>query len=157
MPRSIRDLFGLLLIALALAACGSAEEDPGEPGDGQVVVDPERVEVADIRFDGDFVITEVSLDGQPVSLATVPSLNVETEFGTLLVRPACSTYFGSFSLTEGGMASFTIPGGEDQDCGPAGEAQEAAVLEALRDVTTWSESGDGFRFDGPSATFTIAR
>ncbi len=113
--------------------------------------------MANARFDGDFIISDVTFDGRPVPLETVPTINFETVFGGLTVKPGCNTYFGSFTLAEDGTASITVPGGTSQDCGDLG-SQEEAVLAALAEVTSWAETDDGFRLAGPSdSSLTMTR
>ncbi|MEM7274661.1 MAG: META domain-containing protein [Actinomycetota bacterium] len=157
--RSAAPRSGLLavisILVVGLTACGAVDDGDGPDG-GAGPVDPDRVQVADQRFDGGFLVTAVVLGGEPVELATIASVAIETEFGGLEVLPGCNTYFGSFSLEEDGTASFTIPGGSAQDCGPELGAQEEAVLAALTAATGWVETGDGFRFEGPDSSITIA-
>jgi hypothetical protein len=130
-------------------ACGASEPD-GEP---QVTVD-DGPRVADPRFDGVFEITELAVDGSPVSLVEGPTLEIETTFGGLTVRPGCNTHLGSFTLADDGVASFTVTGGSDLGCDDLGP-QEQAVLAALAAVDTWTEIDGGFRFDGPGASITV--
>ncbi len=127
------------------AACGSSAEptDPTASGTGP--------RVADARFEGDFFLDGVTMDGRLVPLETVATIKFETVFGGLQVKPGCNTYFGSFTLAEDGTASITVPGGTNQDCGGLG-FQEEAILTALAGVTSWAETADGFRLDGPSGT-----
>ena len=138
------------IVALA-AACGSAEtiDEPGQlaAADGPQVADP--------RFDGEFAITALSIDGQDVELASLPLITIETEFGALTVSPGCNMYFGSFTLAESGLASFTIAGGSSDDCG-ALAGQETDVLTALEQATGWTEAGDGFTFTGPDISLTAS-
>ena len=142
-------LVGLILVAVLALGCGSSDSEPGaEPiGDGPRVAHP--------RFDGEFTIVELSLDGGRVGLDQRPSLQIETEFGGLTVMPGCNTYFGSFTLAEDGSASFTVTGGSELDCGPLTD-QEAAVLAALDQATAWSEGPGGFRFEGPTGAIDVA-
>lgn len=141
-------LFGLGLI---LSGCGSSDLDP----DGSVITD--RVQVADARFEGDFQVTSVTVSGEPVELISVPLVTIETVFGGLTVKPGCNTFFGSFTLADDGLASFTVGGGSDDGCDELGD-QEDAVVEVLGSVTSWTEVDDGFRFDGPDGDqLTIAR
>lgn len=130
----------LAVLLVVLSACGSA-------GDGQAVVDDDGPRVADIRFDGDFVISNLTTQGDPVPLAAVASLNIETEFGGLVVEPGCNTYYGSFTLTDDGTASFSVAGGTNRTCDGL-EQQDEPVIRTLTAVSSWSETTDGFRLEG---------
>ncbi len=150
-------LLAAAVLLVGLAACGSAG-DGGEvtPETGQTVVDG-GPRVADVRFEGDFLIVELTLDGQPVTLEAVASMNFETEFGGLVVEPGCNRYFGSFTLNEDGTASFSVAGGENRTCDGL-EQQDRLVIQALAAVSSWSESADGFRLDGPGGqSVTVQR
>ncbi len=137
----------VVIVAALLAACG-ADVEPADGGPGRV---------ADARFDGDFRIESVSLDGRAIELVQGPRLTIETVFGGLTVEPGCNTYFGSFTLAEDGTASFTVAGGSTEPCAEL-ERQEQAVLAALREATSWSEIDGGFRFDGNAGhSLTIVR
>lgn len=138
----------------ALSACGSADLD--EPIGVDVTVADDGPRVADVRFDGEFVVTALTSNDQEVALPVAPLVGFETEFGALTVNPGCNTYFGSFTLAEDGVASFTIAGGSSQDCGDLDE-QEELVLAALRGVTSWTEAPDGFVFEGPNSSVTAIR
>ncbi|MEM9653883.1 MAG: META domain-containing protein [Actinomycetota bacterium] len=147
------------LLTLGAAACGAADDGGSDNGDGGPggVSTTDRVQVADIRFEGEFVVTSVTADGADVGLVSEPIISLETVFGGLSIVPGCNTYFGSFTLTEDGTASFTVAGGTSRSCADLAD-QEAAVLDALRAVTTWEEEGDGFRFadDGGGSTLTVS-
>jgi hypothetical protein len=144
-----------LLVAclVAAAGCGAGEPLDGGSPDGQRPDDGPRV--ADDRFDGEFAITDVVVDGVARPPVQRPSLAIEARFGGLTVNPGCNTYLGSFTLTEDGRASFTVTGGSDLDCGDL-TAQEEAVLSALDGATDWAEIDGGFRFDGPATSLTVA-
>lgn len=131
----------LAVLLVVLSACGSA-------GDGQTV-DDDGPRVADAQFDGDFVISDLMLQGEPVPLAAVASLNIETEFGGLVVEPGCNTYYGSFTLTDDGTASFSVAGGTNRTCDGL-EQQDLPVIRALTGVSMWSDLGDGFVLEGPA-------
>ncbi|MEL6983389.1 MAG: META domain-containing protein [Actinomycetota bacterium] len=147
---------GSRLVAVAIGAlflltgCGASED----VDDGVTEPSTDGPRVADARFDGRFEISEVVADQAPFALSQQPAIEIETEFGGLTVLPGCNTYFGSFTLTEDGEASFTITGGSGQDCGPLAE-QEATVLAALDAVDQWDEVEAGFRFSGGGSTVVI--
>lgn len=150
--RVFRLLVATAAVVAFTTACGSSAESIDGPADGDG-----GPRVANARFDGDFIISDVTFDGRPVPLETVPTINFETVFGGLTVKPGCNTYFGSFTLAEDGTASITVPGGTSQDCGGLG-SQEEAVLAALAEVTSWAETDDGFRLAGPSgSSLTMTR
>lgn len=137
-------VIALAVIIVLLSGCGAdAESPPGDGGEG------DGPRVAHARFEGDFTIAAVTIDGRPLALTTAPAIIFETVFGGLTVKPGCNTYFGSFTLAEDGSASFTVGGGSSQDCGRL-DAQEEAILGALAEVSAWSTVDGGFRFDGPS-------
>jgi heat shock protein HslJ len=138
------------LAASALVpACGAAEAggDPVVSADG-------GPRMAHPRFDGEFAVTGLVVDGTEAPLEPAPLLVIETRFGGLTVSPGCNTYLGSFTLTEDGVASFTVTGGSDVDCGDL-TGQEASVLAALAAVETWTALDGGFRLDGPGTSLTI--
>ena len=68
--------------------------------------------------------------------------------------PGCNTYFGSFTLSEDGGASFTIAGGSSQECEDLAE-QEQAILDALGLVTNWEQTDAGFEFTDNSGSQLI--
>ncbi len=143
-----RRLTPLLLVVVLAAGCGSSELDPdaGSVGDGPRVAHP--------RFDGDFEVVAISVDGRAVEVDQRPTVQIEAEFGGLTVLPGCNTYFGSFTLAEDGTASFTVTGGTELDCGDLAD-QEEAVLAALAGATSWVEVDGGFRFDGPGTEVAV--
>ncbi len=146
-----RLLIGFLLALVVSAGCGSSDgfdDEPVGPVDG-------GPRVADARFEGTFEIVDVMVDGVEIALDQRPIIEIEAEFGGLTVMPGCNTSFGSFSLDEDGRASFTVTGGTEIDCGPLAD-QETAILTALATVDQWSETDDGFRFDGASVSISVA-
>lgn len=148
----------LVTLVVALTACGADDGLDGSGGSSTTaVVEDGRPRVANVRFDGDFIIGDVTLADGPVDLEAIAAVNIETEFGALTLEPACNTYFGSFSLGEDGSASFSIAGGTGTPCDGL-ERQEQAVISAMSQVSRWSETADGFRFDGPDGqAFTLTR
>lgn len=152
--RTARSLRLVLALGLLLTACGASETDPDGLGGDAAGQQPR---VADLAFDGEFFITSITVDDQPVEVATTARITLETEFGGLRVEPACNTFFGSFTIDQDGTASFTVTGGSSQDCGPF-TGQEQAVLAALESVDSWVEIDGGFRFDGQSgASVSLTR
>lgn len=143
----------LLVVMVVLSACG-ADEGFGEPDPTTITTD--RVQVADARFDGEFQITSLTIDGQDIGLDSRPILSIETVFGGLSLMAGCNTYFGSFTLSEDGEASFTIAGGSSQECADLAE-QEQAVLDALAATTRWEQTDGGFRFTDEGGTELTAR
>lgn len=137
-----------MLAATLVTGCGSSEpvDGPTDTADGPRVAHP--------RFEGDFTIDAVELDGSATELVQQPRVTIETRFGGLTVQPGCNTYFGAFTLDEDGTASFTVTGGTDLDCGDLAD-QEAVVLAALDGATSWTPVDGGFRFDGPTSSLTI--
>ncbi|MGH1493409.1 MAG: META domain-containing protein [Acidimicrobiales bacterium] len=142
-------------VVVFLSACGSSgEADIDQPE--QTVVDG-GPRVANVRFEGDFLLDDLVVDGEPVTLVAVTSMNFDTEFGGLNVKPGCNTYYGAFSLAEDGLASFSVTGGSSQTCSGL-DRQEEQVLQAVGGVSIWTEISDGYRFEGPSGeTFTLRR
>ncbi len=145
-----RFLTGLLLAIVVITGCGSDgfDNEPLGPVD-------DGPRVADARFDGTFEIVGVALDGAEMALDQRPMMEIEAEFGGLTVMPGCNTFFGSFSLDNDGRASFTVTGGTEIDCGPLAD-QETTILAALAAVDQWSETDDGFRFDGDSVSVSVS-
>jgi heat shock protein HslJ len=142
-----------LSVATLIAGCGADDTAPDGTVDGTVdTADGPRV--ADPRFEGDFVVTAVEVDGASVEAIQLPRIMIETRFGGLTVQPGCNVYFGSFTLGEDGTASFTVTGGSDQDCGDL-TGQETAILAALDGATSWTTIDGGFRFDGPTTSLTL--
>lgn len=152
-PTRRRGLAGLLVVVLCLSSCGAdIQDDPTSP-----IAPSNGTRVADARFEGEFTVTSIMLDGQDVPLRTLATVDIDTVFGGLTVIPGCNTYFGSFTLTEAGRASFTVAGGSSQDCGDLGP-QEDAVLAALGAAERWSETPDGFRFEsGGGDSISVSR
>jgi heat shock protein HslJ len=137
-------------MAVAATACGA--DDTGEGPTS--TVDGGGPRVADPRFEGTFVVSELTVDGEVLAIDLLPTVAIDTVFGRLTVEPGCNTFFGSYTLAEDGEASFTIAGGTGRDC-PDLADQEEAVVAALRNVTSWTETDDGFRFDGADRSLTI--
>lgn len=153
--RIARSLLLLTALALFTAACGADIGD--EPTTGGTEGGSDENRVANARFEGEFMVTSVVLAGQEFPLQNVATVTIETIFGTLTVIPGCNTYFGSYTLTESGLASFTVAGGSNQDCGGL-RSQEDAVLAALGAAEHWIETADGFLFESDKGdTITIAR
>jgi heat shock protein HslJ len=131
----------VLLLAVVAGGCG-AESDPPPAG-------------AD-RFDGSFQIVAVDRPEIVDPLSQLPQLLIGTEFGDLEVLPGCNTYYGSFTLTDDGTASFTVTGGTDLDCGLL-DPQEDAILAALDATERWEETAEGFVFVGPDSRLEVRR
>lgn len=148
----------LLTMVLLLSACGADAEtgSDGDPGPNSGGQNGEGPRVADARFEGDFLVEQLSDGSGPVPLFTTPSINFETVFGGLTVKPGCNTYFGSFTLAEDGTASMTVAGGSTEDCGGLAP-QEEAILETLASVTSWTEVDGGFRLDGTGGRSILLR
>ena len=147
-----RRLVAVAAVVVAVVAGGCGAGDGG--ADGPDGPDTDGPRVADPRFDGNFEIVAVVVDGSEVGLAQRPAIDIEAEFGGLTVLPGCNTYFGSFTLDDEGPASFTVTGGSDADCGPLAD-QEEAVLAALAAVDRWTATEAGFRFDGAGSAVTV--
>lgn len=151
-PALARFWLAVAVLAIIGAACGADADPDGE----EPAVLPDRLQVADVRFDGLFQVTAVTIDGGEIELISVPVIEIESQFGGLEVMPGCNTYFGSFTLAEDGAASFTIPGGSSSACDELGD-QERAVLAGLAAAVRWEETDTGFRFvadNGDQVTIT---
>lgn len=145
----------MLAVVLFAAACGADDGGVLEPVDSATSTD--RLQVADARFDGDFQITEIIVDGQTVPPVSSPIISIETVFGGLSLMPGCNTYFGSFTLSEDGSASFTVAGGSSQECEDLAQ-QEEQILDVLDSVTSWEQTDRGFRLtDGSGKELTLSR
>lgn len=146
-----------LTAATLAAGCGADDSAGGDPVDGTTASTVDTADgprVADPRFEGDFVVTAVEVDGATVEPIQLPRITIESRFGGLTVQPGCNVHFGSFTLDEDGSASFTVTGGSDLDCGDL-TAQETAILAALDGATSWTATDGGFRFDGPTTSLTV--
>lgn len=140
--------------AMIIVGCGADDLSDVDDGASTTAVDGPRV--ADPRFEGRFVITEVDVGNDIETFDLMPVIAIETVFGGLTVEPGCNTHFGSFTLDDDGTASFTVAGDTGRDCGELA-AQETLVIDTLTSVESWAEGPDGFRLDGPAGSLVIER
>ncbi len=56
---------------------------------------------------------------------------------------ACHTIYGSFTITDDGVSTFTLPGVDRSNCEPAPLALEDQTVTAMEAVTAWQLEGSG--------------
>lgn len=146
MPKVLRrSLFPLLLMILAAAGgCGSDtpvnRSGPTIP-DGYPTVAPER-------FNGAFEVWSVRTEGEVRAFDIPPMIVIDVVTGAVEAGFGCNLYLGSYTLTDDGVASFTLAGGTSEEC-PDGGSDEQLLLALFGTVDRWQDAESGFALTSP--------
>ncbi len=136
-------LLGFSIFSVALfSSCGSAEPDPAELSETQEL--------------GGLYTVDRATDGRgPIELGEPPTVSIDTEFGTLRVDAGCNDHFGSFTLADSGLASFTLAGQTNTTCDAATEMSERRLIAAFGDIGSWSVNGERVELIGDQSALTL--
>ena len=138
---SRRRYAGVLVFVAFLAACGTVDDNP----------------VSGETLTGIYIVTAAQDAEGEIVLGEPPSALLETEFSTLRIDAGCNDHFGSFTLDDGGAASFTVTGQSNQDCDAETEATDQRVLAAFDQVDTWTIQNDTLTLNGTDVSLTLER
>jgi heat shock protein HslJ len=110
---------------------------------------------------GQWTVETIELQNTSVDLATSSIvIDLRAAEASLRADTGCHQIFGSFTFRDDGTASFTVPGKSTNECAPTDEALEDQLLEALEDISSWSqvaEQSDQLVFRGPASSVTLRR
>lgn len=98
-------------------------------------------------FDGEWVLIAGPRDQVPTGLPL--ELVVEDATSTVVARTACNQLSGSYTLSDDGSASISLPGATKKACEPGHEQLQDEAKALLEAVTAWERSADQIRLTGP--------
>lgn len=137
----------VLLCSIALTACSSAEGEPSPP-DNQTTANQGSP-------NGIFVISEASDSDGAIEFGEPPTVSIDAEFGTLRVDGGCNEHFGSFTLAEDGLASFTLAGQTNIGCDASTEATERRIIDLFAVIDRWSQQTNTVELQGTNTAATL--
>lgn len=124
------------LAALTMSACSADVDDTNAstPGGGIGVLDGGWILSSEDRF---------------------MLLEVADATSTITVHTDCNSRFGSYTLEQDGIASFSLPGATKKACDAQATTLERTAVETLEDVTSWTLEGDNLSLIGPHQTLVF--
>lgn len=146
--RSTRILGGIVTVLL-LASCGDDEtlstEPDGLPSDGSSGAS---------AYDGEYVGTEVTEDGQPKVLVEGTELRLRLEDGALTASAGCNSIGGDYTIDDDvlrvGATSMTEMG-----CDPPRHAQDEWLVEVLSSSPALAATDTGFVLETSATSITF--
>ncbi len=136
----------LLLVVLALAACGTEELYPsGAAGDETGSSPP---------LDGAWVLVAASVDGQTLALNDQYRVTMTIDGSAIGGQAACNSYGGSVSIDDGAFAVDEISMTE-MACEPSVMEIESTFLSGLARVSAATRSGDTASLTGEGVEFVF--
>lgn len=115
--------------------------------------------VAATGLDGVYEITSVETDagGGQIDFAATPTVAIDVVTGSLTVDTACNRHLGSFTLDEGGRASFTLTGGTTDECPAELAARDDLLVQVLAGTRQWVAVDDDLLFEGDAGSMSWSR
>ena len=138
--------FGLVLVALAVVACGGDGATPDKSVAGTSAPTRALSEAA-LLPNTQWLIA--SIDGQPSS-ADPPTkifFGLSNAFNGLQVSGLCKTLFGTYRF-DGAALTPALELGEATECDADAAAARQSIMEAINGSTAWSVVGDTLTLTG---------
>lgn len=107
---------------------------------------PELVQNDDL-ITGQWRVTDLVVAGTAIDLGQSNLvIDLSTAESSLRADTGCQRLFGSFTFTDDGIASFTVPGRSDNDCAATDQQIEDAFIGAVTAVRSWDQAEDRLTF-----------
>jgi heat shock protein HslJ len=135
----------VLLAALFIAACGSAEESPGATSSA-----------GPVDATGSWLLTEGTANGQPIPLVSDAPITLTIQGASVGGQSGCNQYFGELTLVDGAVRIGGL-GGTEMACVDPVMAEEATYMQALAAVRAARRDGDALVLLGPDVELRFAR
>jgi heat shock protein HslJ len=129
-PARARVLAPLLVLAIALPACGGGDDDAGSSGTEQ---DPVALEGAS------WVLTQMLTAGRQTEIVGV-GVNAEFDGSSISGNSGCNRYNASYQAS-GSQISFGPIAGTKMQCGEPASSTETRYLQLLEGVASYEVSG----------------